>query len=438
MSVELFGEIRECRIYGGMAHATLIEYATGRPTASLPSLHLTARSSVLQVGVGDVVDVTGTLVVDAKSLGTRLEVTGIKHRPHAGLGPVARALRSDAVRGDPRLSEAARVLMERATRNRGSIDLALPSPLRLHCIGPRHGATRADIAGPLSPPELRVQATWASPASFHEPDQIIAELAKVKDADLILLYRGGGTWRDWLPLSDIGLLNAVVASPVPVMTALGHSADQPLVSVVSAVDVSTPTEAAHQIAARLRRSSGPPHTRRRVGGKAWPPAPPAARPVVMDEEVKRQLEETRVRLVQLEEHATALRADAASAHDAARWQHHHRVACTRALALERIGTRGRSHALITLLAGVMACIALSQAGTTLLGPSLPLLFALVGIALPVLVLHFLRARKRAVRPRRRVRRRSPTQSPPPFGSEAWFSGMEAVRTPRRMRALDHH
>jgi exodeoxyribonuclease VII large subunit len=65
--------------------------------------------------------------------------------------------------------------------------------------------------------------------------------------DVIVLARGGGSIEDLLPFSDEALCRAVFACRTPVVSAIGHEVDAPLVDYVADVRASTPTDAAKRI-----------------------------------------------------------------------------------------------------------------------------------------------------------------------------------------------
>jgi exodeoxyribonuclease VII large subunit len=62
--------------------------------------------------------------------------------------------------------------------------------------------------------------------------------------DVIVLARGGGSVEDLLPFSDEGLCRAVADCTTPVVTAIGHEQDTPLVDLVADVRAGTPSLAA--------------------------------------------------------------------------------------------------------------------------------------------------------------------------------------------------
>ncbi len=80
--------------------------------------------------------------------------------------------------------------------------------------------------------------------------EIIAALHRLDarpDVDVIVIARGGGSVEDLLPFSNEGLLRAVSELRTPVVSAIGHETDQPLLDLVADLAVSTPTDAAKRI-----------------------------------------------------------------------------------------------------------------------------------------------------------------------------------------------
>lgn len=64
------------------------------------------------------------------------------------------------------------------------------------------------------------------------------------EVDVIVIARGGGALEDLLPFSDEGLVRAVAHARTPVVSAIGHEADAPILDLVADVRASTPTDAA--------------------------------------------------------------------------------------------------------------------------------------------------------------------------------------------------
>lgn len=67
------------------------------------------------------------------------------------------------------------------------------------------------------------------------------------EVDVIIVARGGGDFQHLLPFSDERLLRAVAECRTPVVSAIGHEADRPLLDDVADLRASTPTDAAKRV-----------------------------------------------------------------------------------------------------------------------------------------------------------------------------------------------
>ncbi len=79
--------------------------------------------------------------------------------------------------------------------------------------------------------------------------EVIAALKEL-DAlglDVIVIARGGGSMEDLLPFSNEALVRAASLATTPIVSAIGHEQDTPLLDFVADLRASTPTDAAKRI-----------------------------------------------------------------------------------------------------------------------------------------------------------------------------------------------
>lgn len=106
--------------------------------------------------------------------------------------------------------------------------------------------TNARLRWPGLPFEIREVAVQGVHA-VAQVSAAIAELDQVPDVDVIVVARGGGSVEDLLPFSDEGLVRAAARCRTPLVSAIGHEADSPLLDEVADYRASTPTDAARRI-----------------------------------------------------------------------------------------------------------------------------------------------------------------------------------------------
>lgn len=125
------------------------------------------------------------------------------------------------------------------------------------------------------------------------PDVVAAiqALDAVPAVDVIVIARGGGSLEDLLPFSNETMLRAVAACRTPVISAIGHEVDTPLLDLVADVRASTPTDAAKRIVPDVAeelagiaqaRNRGAAALRARLDREAHGLAGLRARPVLAD------------------------------------------------------------------------------------------------------------------------------------------------------------
>lgn len=85
------------------------------------------------------------------------------------------------------------------------------------------------------------------PSTVPAVSAALAELDSLAHVDVIVLARGGGSFEDLLPFSNEALVRAVADARTPVVSAIGHETDTPLVDYVADYRASTPTHAATRI-----------------------------------------------------------------------------------------------------------------------------------------------------------------------------------------------
>ena len=94
--------------------------------------------------------------------------------------------------------------------------------------------------------EIREVAV-ANNNAVKEVSAALKELDAIKEVEVIVITRGGGSFEDLLPFSDESLLRLVAAANTPIVSAIGHEKDAPLLDLVADYRASTPTDAGKRI-----------------------------------------------------------------------------------------------------------------------------------------------------------------------------------------------
>ena len=94
--------------------------------------------------------------------------------------------------------------------------------------------------------EIR-EVTVQGAAAVTEVSDALRELEANKDVEVIIITRGGGSFEDLLPFSDEGLVRLAAACETPIVSAIGHEKDSPLLDLVADYRASTPTDAAKRV-----------------------------------------------------------------------------------------------------------------------------------------------------------------------------------------------
>ncbi|MDF9717732.1 exodeoxyribonuclease VII large subunit [Nocardioides sp. ChNu-99] len=92
-----------------------------------------------------------------------------------------------------------------------------------------------------------VHAAMQGQRCAPEVIEAVERLDRDPEVDVVVVARGGGSVEDLLPFSDEGLVRAVHAVRTPVVSAIGHEPDSPLLDLVADWRAATPTDAAKRI-----------------------------------------------------------------------------------------------------------------------------------------------------------------------------------------------
>ncbi|MCX2969106.1 MULTISPECIES: exodeoxyribonuclease VII large subunit [Streptomyces] len=130
---------------------------------------------------------------------------------------------------------------------------ALPFlPHRIGLVTGRASAAERDVLETARArwPAVRFAVRNVAVQGVHAVPQVIAavqELDADPEVDVVIVARGGGSVEDLLPFSDERLVRAVAACGTPVVSAIGHEPDTPLLDLVADLRSRTPTHAAKDV-----------------------------------------------------------------------------------------------------------------------------------------------------------------------------------------------
>ena len=94
--------------------------------------------------------------------------------------------------------------------------------------------------------EIREVAVQGA-AAVVEVSAALQELEANPEVDVIIITRGGGSFEDLLPFSDESLVRLASHCQTPIVSAIGHEKDSPLLDLVADYRASTPTDAAKRV-----------------------------------------------------------------------------------------------------------------------------------------------------------------------------------------------
>lgn len=125
-------------------------------------------------------------------------------------------------------------------------------PRRIGLICGRNSAAEKDVVEnakrrwPAVQFEIREVAVQGA-AAVVEVSAALRELEANPEVDVIIITRGGGSFEDLLAFSDEGLVRLAASCETPIVSAIGHEQDAPLLDLVADLRASTPTDAAKKV-----------------------------------------------------------------------------------------------------------------------------------------------------------------------------------------------
>ena len=152
-------------------------------------------------------------------------------------------------------------LLERIHRLRqqmaaeGLTQVKQPLPFLPNCIGLITGKdsdAEKDVLqnARLRWPEVNFKVINTLVQGEKAAPQIIAAIKQLDadpEVDVIIVARGGGAFGDLLVFSDEGVVRAAAATTKPIVSAIGHENDNPVLDDVADLRASTPTDAAKRV-----------------------------------------------------------------------------------------------------------------------------------------------------------------------------------------------
>lgn len=218
-------------------------FLTLRDTAVDQSLPVSAARRVVDTMASPLVDGAHVVVRAEPSYWTRrgsFSLNAVEIRP-VGVGELL-----------ARIEQLKRVL---AAEGLFATDRKRPLPFLPTCVGlvcGRDSAAEHDVVvnGRDRWPGVRFEIRRVAVQGQYAVDEVSAavrELDSNAEVDVIVVARGGGSLEDLLPFSNEALVRLVADARTPVVSAIGHESDTPLLDLVADLRASTPTDAAKRI-----------------------------------------------------------------------------------------------------------------------------------------------------------------------------------------------
>ncbi|UFS59873.1 exodeoxyribonuclease VII large subunit [Subtercola endophyticus] len=147
--------------------------------------------------------------------------------------------------------------LRRQLASEGLFDAARKKPLpflpgRIGLITGKDSDAEKDVLrnAQLRWPSVSFRVVHTAVQGDRVPREVVAALAALDDdpeVDVIIVARGGGDFQNLMGFSDESVLRAAAACRTPLVSAIGHEADRPLLDEVADLRASTPTDAAKRV-----------------------------------------------------------------------------------------------------------------------------------------------------------------------------------------------
>lgn len=98
--------------------------------------------------------------------------------------------------------------------------------------------------------EVRFEVVHVPVQGEASPTAVIRAIQQLDanpEVDVIIIARGGGAFLELIGFSDEGVVRAAAAAETPIVSAIGHEADRPILDDVADLRASTPTDAAKRV-----------------------------------------------------------------------------------------------------------------------------------------------------------------------------------------------
>lgn len=125
-------------------------------------------------------------------------------------------------------------------------------PTKVGLITGRGSAAERDVLAVAQSrwPEVKFRVINTAVQGVNAVPEVIEALRQLDadpEVDVIIIARGGGSVEDLLPFSEESLQRAVAAAKTPVVSAIGHEPDSPVLDNVADLRAATPTDAAKRV-----------------------------------------------------------------------------------------------------------------------------------------------------------------------------------------------